>query len=103
MQVWCTGGLYDRKNHAFTGAAAESFIRSISADILFFSSEGITEDGEISDVSEEETALRRTMLTRAKQKFFLCDSSKIGIRRNFTVCTKDDLDAVICNTKLPWT
>ena len=101
-QIYCTGGLYNLENHAFVGPAAEAFIRSISADLLFFSSEGISYDGEISDVSEEETALRRAMIARAKQKYFLCDASKLGLRRPFTVCRKEDLDGVICNAQLPW-
>jgi len=101
-RVWCTGGLYNEQNHAFIGPAAEDFIRSISADFLFFSSEGISEEGDISDVSEEETALRRIMLQRAARKYFLCDSSKIGVRRNFIVCNRTELDGVICNAPLPW-
>ncbi len=101
-QVWCTGGFYNEKNHAFIGPAAEHFIRSISADLLFFSSEGISEDGDISDVSEEETSLRRIMLQRARRKYFLCDASKLGVRRNFIVCNRTELDGVICNAKLPW-
>ena len=81
---------------------AESFVRSVSADILFFSSQGISEDGEISDVSEEETSIRKVMLSRAKYKVFLCDSEKIGVTRPFTVCNKDDINKIICNEKLPW-
>jgi DeoR/GlpR family transcriptional regulator of sugar metabolism len=79
-----------------------SFIRSISADIVFFSSQGISDDGEISDVSEEETAIRRVMLERAKYKVFLCDSSKIGVRKSFRLCSKDDVDRIICDVELPW-
>ena len=70
--------------------------------IFFFSSQGISEDGEISDSSEEETSLRRVMLERSKQKYFLCDSSKIGVKKLFTVCRESDLDGIICDTKLPW-
>jgi DeoR/GlpR family transcriptional regulator of sugar metabolism len=77
-------------------------VRGISADLFFFSSQGITEEGEITDVSEEETSLRRVMLSRAKRSIFLCDSSKIGIRRVFTLCTRHDVDRIICDTMLPW-
>ena len=101
-QVYCTGGCYNRQNHAFVGPAAERFIGSVCADILFFSSQAISLDGEISDVSEEETALRRVMLSRAKKKVFLCDGSKIGASRDFTLCTKDDVDVILCNVPLPW-
>jgi DeoR/GlpR family transcriptional regulator of sugar metabolism len=102
MQLYGTGGAYDPGNHAFVGPAAEMYVRGISADIFFFSSQGITEEGEITDVSEEETSLRRVMLSRAKHRIFLCDSSKIGIRRVFTLCTRQDVDEIICDTTLPW-
>ena len=57
---------------------------------------------EISDVSEEETALRKVMLSRSKKKIFLCDSSKLGQKKTFTLCSKDDIDVIICNKSLPW-
>ena len=41
-EVYCTGGRFNRENHAFVGPAAESFVRGISADMLFFSSQGIS-------------------------------------------------------------
>lgn len=101
-KIYCTGGAFNAKNNDFVGPMAEGFLRSVSADIMFFSSQGISEDGEISDVSEAETSIRKVMLSRAKYKVFLCDSGKIGVKRPFTVCTKDDVDKIICNTKLPW-
>ena len=100
ITLYCTGGTYSSENHAFIGPAAESYIRGISADILFFSSQGITEDGFISDASEEESALRRIMLAHAKKQYFLCDSSKIGIQKMFTLCHKDDITGVICDNDM---
>ena len=100
--IWGTGGFCDNKNHAFVGPMAERFVETLSADIFFFSSQGITEDGEITDASEEETALRRAMLSRAKRRVFLCDSSKIGVRHMFTLCKKEDVTDIICDVKLPW-
>ena len=102
LQLYCTGGLYGKKNHDFLGPAAEKYLQSVNADLVFFSSQGITEDGEITDVSEEETSLRRVMLSRATKKIFLCDSSKIGVRKVFTLCKKDEIDQIICDKKLPW-
>ena len=101
-QLYCTGGTYIRENHAFTGALADSFIRKVSADFLFFSSQGISEDGEITDASEEETSLRRAMMSRAEHTYFLCDASKIGQRRLFTLCHKEELTGILCDAPLPW-
>jgi DeoR/GlpR family transcriptional regulator of sugar metabolism len=101
-RIYSTGGIYDRKNHAFVGAAAENYLRTVHADFLFFSSQGISEDGEISDASEEETALRRVMLERARERVFLCDSSKLGIRRTFRLCSREDVSRIVCTCPLPW-
>lgn len=100
--VYCTGGAYDPKNRAFHGPAAERFAESVYADFFFFSSQGISLTGEISDASEPETALRRKMLQNAKKKFFLCDESKIGQKNLFLLCRKDEIDDIFCDCPLPW-
>ena len=102
-KLYCTGGTYSTHNHAFVGPAAENYLKNISADLLFFSSQGITEDGVISDASEEESSLRRVMIDHAKRQYFLCDSSKIGVQKMFTLCEKDRITEVICDKELPWT
>lgn len=102
IKLYCTGGLFNSQSNIFLGSTAESYISNINADIVFFSSQAISNDGEISDVSEAETSLRRMMLSRAEKKVFLCDSSKLGLKKTFTLCTKNDVDLIICDKKLPW-
>ena len=57
IRLYCMGGIYDAENHAFSGPAAEQFLRGVSADCLFFSSQGISREGVISDASESESSL----------------------------------------------
>ena len=101
-KLYCTGGSFDNQSKIFYGQAAEHYIDNVNADIVFFSSQAVSIDGEITDVSEEETSLRKRMLLRSKKKIMLCDSSKIGIKKTFTLCRKDDVDLIICDKKLPW-
>ena len=101
VRVLCTGGQLISRNRAFAGSAAVDMVKNIYADYLFFSAQGLSLSGEISDFSEKETDLRRTMITRATQSYFLCDSSKIGQSFLFKVCDSTDLDGVICNIPLP--
>lgn len=102
IKAYCTGGEFDPSAKAFFGPAAESYARSVSADVLFFSSQGVSEEGEISDVSEAETSLRRVMLERTRRSIFLCDSSKVGVKKTFTLCGKDSVSCMICDIPLPW-
>ena len=102
VRIYCTGGLFIPKSNIFAGPAAEQLVSQINADVMFFSSQAISLDGNISDSSEEETALRRIMLRNAKKKIFLCDSSKLGQSRTFFLCDRTSVDHVICDVKLPW-
>ncbi len=102
IPVYCTGGAFYKERDCFLGPYAEQFLRGVSADMLFFSCRGISEDGIISDVSEEEISLRRVMLSRAERQVFLCDSSKLGVNCAFSLCTKDDVTDIICDKTLPW-
>jgi len=95
ITVYCVGGRYVRENAAFVGAKAEEFVRGVRADILFFSSQALSDEGVISDASEEETALRRAMLEAAKQSYFLCDGSKRGKEHTFILCHVDEITGVI--------
>lgn len=94
-KVVCTGGTLVQKRECFVGHFAEEFVKSIKADILFFSSQGLSESGDITDSSEEEIALRKIMISSSKQQFFLCDSSKVNLEFSFTLCNTKDITKVI--------
>lgn len=100
ISVFCTGGSFAGHSFCFLGPSAEQYIRGINADILFFSSQAISKAGLITDVSEPEIAIRKAMLMQAKRKVFLCDSTKFGIVRPFTLCRKEDVSDIICDTEL---
>ncbi len=101
VKILCTGGRYLAENFAFVGHQAMEMLRNIHADYLFFSSQGLSEEGEITDHSEEETAIRRVMLERAEHKIFLCDSSKLGRQCLHRVCNIDEIEQVLCDQPLP--
>lgn len=103
IRVFCTGGNFISRNRAFAGTAAIHMLKNIYADYLFFSAQGLSLSGEISDFSEEETLLRQVMLTRATKSYFLCDHSKIGQSFLFRLCDSTDIDGIICDRALPET
>lgn len=100
IRVYCTGGAFVGSSRCFLGASAESFIENINADKLFFSSQGISAQGLITDVSETEISMRRTMMTHARERIFLCDSTKFDIQKPFTLCHKDMVSRIICDQEL---
>lgn len=97
IKAYCTGGKLIHNSLAFAGAIALKTVRTMHADFLFFSSQGLSLDGKITDFSESETELRLAMLQRSDQSYFLCDNSKIGKQFLFEVCNLKDLTGLICD------
>lgn len=98
IRCYLTGGMLLENSHALVGTLAEAAISSLYADICFFSSQGISEDGVITDFSEDETRLRKCMIKHAKKSVFLFDSSKLGKQFMFQVCHADELFQIISDT-----
>lgn len=94
-RILCTGGLLSPRNLAFVGGAANEMLRGLCPDIAFFSSQGVSRTGEITDSSEEETAIRRTAISVSRRAVFLCDSSKVGKTFLFRLGKIEDMDAVV--------
>lgn len=101
ISVYCTGGEFYKKRDCFLGSYAENFLKNINADSVFFSCKGLSDDGLITDVSELEISMRKTMLKQSRNSFYLCDFSKLGAKFSFTLCGADDITEIICDEKLP--
>lgn len=98
IKNYCTGGQLLMHSIAYVGSEAEKFIAGINADVFFFSSRGYTEDGLITDSSEQEVAVKKAMLQNADRSYYLCDSSKRGQKYAFNICTTKDITAIIDET-----
>lgn len=97
IKTYCTGGRLINSSHSMVGTLAANSIASLSADIFFFSSQGIELNGNITDFSESETQVRRSMIARAKKSYFVGDSSKLGKTFLFSVCNVKDITGFICD------
>lgn len=96
LTVISSGGtLCPTNRNCLLGNNAIKTFEEIYANKVFFSAKGLSEDGVITDCSIEEIALRKAMLKNAKQKIFLCDSSKYGVVSGFIQCDYKDVDYII--------
>ena len=101
ISVYVTGGEFFKKRDCFLGPYAERFLASVNADSVFFSCKGLSCDGYLTDVSEDEISMRTVMLRQATNSFFLCDSSKLDTRCSFTLCHASQVTKILCNAELP--
>ena len=95
IPCYLTGGKYFEKDMCLLGSAAEKYAENINADIAFFSCAGYSEDGKITDDSEEQTAVRLAAMKNAKKIIMLFDSTKKNLTYAFTVCRKENIFKMI--------
>ena len=101
IRVICTGGTLLPRRECFVGHLAEEFLKGIHADILFFSSQGLSAGGMITDSSEEEIALRKVMLSCADRQIFLCDRSKLHKTYPIALCHTSAITRVLLSPEQP--
>lgn len=95
--ISCTvsgGNLYER-DMCNVGGFTQEFLSRINVDIAFFSSQGITDDGVITDSDEQQTLVRKTVMKNSLKNIFIFDSTKQNKKFLYTLCTKDETDAII--------
>ena len=97
IRCYLTGGMLLENSFALIGNIAEKTVSELYADVFFFSTQGITSDGIITDFSEAETRLRLRMMEHAKRRVYVFDSSKLEKSFLFKVCTAADVDEIITN------
>ncbi len=95
ITVYSTGGLLRLNEHVGTGAIAESACNYIHTDLMFFSARAIDDNGNIMDINEPETRLRRIAMKNTDKAVFLCDSTKFNKKSVFTVCNINDISYII--------
>lgn len=97
LTVCATGGFVSRENsNCLIGGATQRAYGEIFADLMFFSAKAISDQGIISDCTQEEIFVRKAMMKNAARKIFLCDSSKQGSVASFVQCDLSEVDALVC-------
>ena len=100
VTTYCTGGLYNPVTTSLNGKHVENFISGFNANTAFFSSTCVSDDGIISDSTENNVYNKQAMLKNAQTRVFLCDHTKFGQTSMRTVCRLEDVDCAISDS--PW-
>ncbi len=101
IKTFSTGGKMIIHSFSYVGKSAEEFVKSINADILFFSCRGLDLSGSMTDRSIDEANLRRVMFEHCEKKVLLCSSEKIGKKYFYNMGHVGNIDEIISDKKLP--
>lgn len=101
ISVIPVGGMLQKNTFSCVGGFAETMIRQFRVDVSFIGVGGISEAGDLSNNSTEETGVKRAMIAAGKRKIVLADSSKIGKEKFSTFANLEDLDLLITDSNAP--
>ena len=90
-----TGGRLVNSCLALVGEEAYKTIDSINANIAFFSCRGLSKDGYLTDISQEEDYVRQRMIKNSEHSYLLCATDKFGKKYYHNLCHKDEIDGII--------
>lgn len=93
------GGELDVFRQAVHGSMAIEHIKKYRADKAFLGTDGISVQGGLTAKSEVEAEITRAMLQQAKQRFVLCDSSKINQDKYLQFADIQSVDILVTNSK----
>lgn len=99
--VHVLGGSVNRYSMSVCGVHTVQDVSKINFDQAFLGVTGYCSQTGFSCGVDEETVLKRTVIHRAEQRIFLMDSSKVGVKRTYTVCGLEGVDVIISDGNLP--
>lgn len=95
------GGTVRQNSLSAVGHFAEAMLKELSADKLFLAVDACDLDFGLSTPNLEESQVNQTMVSVAKEKILVADSSKFGRRSLSRIVLLDAMDKVITDRALP--
>ena len=89
------GGEYYEQDMCTVGSLAERYVNELNVDVAFYTTAAISHDGVISDFDLKQTAIRKYVMKNANKNIFLFEREKFGKKYLYTLCTTDDVTAIL--------
>lgn len=99
IQTFMLPGKFNRKNRNLIGPRTIETLNDFKVDQLFLGACGISSDG-VTSSDEEETYLKKKMISCARQVILLADHSKFEKAFLHKVCDLTDIDVIITDRNL---
>lgn len=100
-RIFLPGGTMNRYSMSICGVQGIRELEKINFDWLFLGATTYSPECGFACGAREETLLKQTVLRRASKTAVLLDSSKLGRKSTFTICSLGEVDAVVSDGDLP--
>jgi len=99
VSVYIVGGTFLGSNLSIQGPETDEFLRNLAVDRVFISSVGTRINYGLATSAQAEASLKRSMLSAAKCRYAVIDSSKFFTSSIYPVVPFEDLDYIITEKK----
>jgi DeoR family transcriptional regulator, aga operon transcriptional repressor len=98
IKIVVCGGVARPQSYELVGALAAETLSQLTPDICFLGAIGIDVDAGITTNDEDESAINRIMVRRAKRTIVVADSSKFGTVGFSRICYLNEVSAVLTDS-----
>jgi DeoR family transcriptional regulator of aga operon len=99
IKIVVCGGVARPQSYELVGSIARETMAQLTPDICFLGATGLDPDAGITIPDEEEAAVNRVMVTRAKRTVVVADASKLGEIAFFRICRLSEVSTVITDDR----
>ena len=95
VKVFMLGGTLNAASMSVNGASCCNKIREMNFDTAFLGATGYMTETGFTCGHDEESELKKNVISRAETKIILMDSTKIGINNTFSFAALKDIDVIV--------
>lgn len=99
ITIHCLGGKLQDNTLSLTGSSTCKRIDELNAELAILSCRGFSISRGMTEASEDEAQIKRSMMASAKRTILLCDNSKFEVMFLETVCPPESLHAIVTDQK----
>lgn len=98
-ELYLVGGLFRHQTSCFVGSMAEDAVAPLGIDKAFIGANGVA-NGDLFTYNMDEGRIQRLVFDKARERYAVCDASKIGRCDFYAFYHLADLAALICDDAL---
>ncbi|MBQ7164211.1 MAG: DeoR/GlpR transcriptional regulator [Clostridia bacterium] len=99
--ITIVGGEFSKTNQATCGRRAELFLSSSDIDVAIMATSAYSYSDGFSCAVREEAELKSFVISRAKKRVMLLDSSKLGKSLSYTFAKMENIDVLVVDEYFP--
>ncbi|MDK2907471.1 MAG: DeoR family transcriptional regulator, fructose operon transcriptional repressor [Petrotoga sp.] len=94
-KVFMFGGEIQKETGSVLGSLALDFVKSLHFDIAFLGTSAVNRKWQVVTPTPEKGLLKKQIINNSRKTILLADSTKFFIESLYSICSLEDLDAVI--------